>query len=145
MFVFMLRLDWESCHADKGLSSPVSGHDCGIYGVSFIHAAISRSSEVRTISDVLHLYTSCWKKMCISSCYPLSIALVVLDSAILFTHACWLFLQEAGIYLLFILITMCFFASFLNMVTIFMQSFKQIMVMRKLQFCQKMGFLFNRL
>lgn len=33
----------------------------------------------------LNAYITCWKKMCMSSCYPLSITLVVLDSAILFT------------------------------------------------------------
>lgn len=33
----------------------------------------------------LNAYITCWKKMCVSSCYPLSITLVVLDSAILFT------------------------------------------------------------
>lgn len=65
--------------------------------------------------------------MCESSCNPLSIALVVLDSAILFTLPVggWLYLRDslsAASYLLFILLTMCFFTSFLNMVTIAMQS-----------------------
>ena len=73
------------------------------------------------------LYTDCWIKMCESSCNPLSIALVVLDSAILFTLPVggWLYLRDslsAASYLLFILLTMCFFTSFLNMVTIAMQS-----------------------
>lgn len=72
-------------------------------------------------------YTDCWIKMCESSCNPLSIALVVLDSAILFTLPVggWLYLRDslsAASYLLFILLTMCFFTSFLNMVTIAMQS-----------------------
>ena len=75
----------------------------------------------------LKIYTDCWIKMCESSCNPLSIALVVLDSAILFTLPVggWLYLRDslsAASYLLFILLTMCFFTSFLNMVTIAMQS-----------------------
>ena len=74
----------------------------------------------------LSLY-DCWKKMCVSSCNPLSIALVVLDSAILFTlpFGGWLYLKGSlpvASYLLFILLTMCFFTSFLNLVTIVMQS-----------------------
>lgn len=65
--------------------------------------------------------------MCVSSCNPLSIALVVLDSAILFTlpFGGWLYLKGSlpvASYLLFILLTMCFFTSFLNLVTIVMQS-----------------------
>ena len=52
---------------------------------------------------------------------------MVLDSAILFTLPVggWLYLRDslsAASYLLFILLTMCFFTSFLNMVTIAMQS-----------------------
>ena len=75
----------------------------------------------------LNAYIACWKKMCMSSCYPLSITLVVLDSAILFTlpFGGYFFLRNslsATSYLLFIMLTMCFFVSFLNMVTIFMQS-----------------------
>lgn len=75
----------------------------------------------------LNAYITCWKKMCMSSCYPLSITLVVLDSAILFTlpFGGYFFLRNslsATSYLLFIMLTMCFFVSFLNMVTIFMQS-----------------------
>lgn len=77
--------------------------------------------------NALSLYTSCWKKMCVSSCNPLSIALVVLDSAVLFTLPIGGFLYlkgslEVSAYLLFILLTMCFFTSFLNLITIFMQS-----------------------
>ena len=65
--------------------------------------------------------------MCKSSCNPLSITYVILDSAILFTLPVggWLFFKGSlsmASYLLFILLTMCFFTSFLNMVTIFMQS-----------------------
>ena len=85
--------------------------------------------------------------MCESSCNPLSIALVVLDSAILFTLPVggWLYLQgslSVASFLLFILLTMCFFTSFLNLVTIAMQSMelgsgldhvKQIMDMEVMQ------------
>ena len=65
--------------------------------------------------------------MCMSSCYPLSITLVVLDSAILFTlpFGGYFFLKNslsATSYLSFVMLTMCFYVSFLNMVTIFMQS-----------------------
>lgn len=68
--------------------------------------------------------------MCVSSCNPLSIALVVLDSAILFTlpFGGWLYLKGSlpvASYLLFILLTMCFFTSFLNLVTIVMQSMER--------------------
>jgi len=78
-------------------------------------------------SKSLSRYTNCWKEMCKSSCNPLSITFVILDSAILFTLPVggWLFLKSSlstASYLLFILLTMCFFTSFLNMVAIFMQS-----------------------
>lgn len=78
-------------------------------------------------SKSLSQYTNCWREMCKSSCNPLSITLVILDSAILFTLPVggWLFLKGSmpmASYLLFVLLTMCFFTSFLNLVTIFMQS-----------------------
>ena len=85
------------------------------------------AEKFQQYKNALELYTTCWKKMCVSSCNPLSIALVILDSAILFTlpFGGWLYLKgslSAASYLLFILLTMCFFTSFLNLVTIAMQS-----------------------
>ena len=78
--------------------------------IKMYHLTAEKFEQYR---NVLHLYTSCWKKMCISSCYPLSIALVVLDSAILFTLPVggWLFLRGSlpiASYLLFILLTIVF-------------------------------------
>ena len=153
MFVFMLRLDWgmalvmlipailgiavpmmlmgkypdmtaEFAEDNENLNASANEFITAMPVIKMYHLTAEKFEQYR---NVLHLYTSCWKKMCISSCYPLSIALVVLDSAILFTLPVggWLFLRGSlpiASYLLFILLTMCFFASFLNMVTIFMQS-----------------------
>lgn len=85
------------------------------------------AEKFQQYQNALHLYTTCWKKMCVSSCNPLSITLVVLDSALLFTlpFGGWLHLRgslQVASFLLFMLLTMCFFASFLNLVTIVMQS-----------------------
>ena len=92
--------------------------------IKMYHLTAEKFEQYR---NALHLYTTCWKKMCVSSCNPLSIALVVLDSAILFTlpFGGWLYSKgslSVASYLLFILLTMCFFTSFLNLVTIVMQS-----------------------
>lgn len=92
--------------------------------IKMYHLTAEKFEQYR---NALRLYTACWKKMCVASCNPLSIALVVLDSAILFTlpFGGWLYLRgslPAASYLLFILLTMCFFTSFLNLVTIVMQS-----------------------
>lgn len=92
--------------------------------IKMYHLTAEKFEKYRS---ALSLYTTCWKKMCVASCNPLSIALVVLDSAILFTlpFGGWLYLGgslSATSYLLFILLTMCFFTSFLNLVTIVMQS-----------------------
>lgn len=85
------------------------------------------AEKFQQYQNALHLYTTCWKKICVSSCNPLSITLVMLDSAILFTlpFGGWLYLRGSlpvASFLLFMLLTMCFFASFLNLVTIAMQS-----------------------
>ena len=92
--------------------------------IKMYHLTAEKFEQYR---NSLNAYIACWKKMCMSSCYPLSIALVVLDSAILFTlpFGGYFFLKNslsATSYLLFIMLTMCFYVSFLNMVTIFMQS-----------------------
>ena len=92
--------------------------------IKMYHLTAEKFKQYR---NTLYTYIQCWKKMCMSSCNPLSITLVVLDSAILFTlpFGGYFFLRNslsATSYLLFIMLTMCFFVSFLNMVTIFMQS-----------------------
>lgn len=92
--------------------------------IKMYHLTAEKFEQYR---NALNLYTTCWKEMCVYSCNPLSIALVILDSAILFTLPVggWLFLRgslPAPSYLLFMLLTMCFFTSFLNLVTIAMQS-----------------------
>lgn len=92
--------------------------------IKMYHLTAEKFEQYR---NALDLYTTCWKKMCAASCNPLSITLVVLDSAILFTlpFGGWLYLRGSlpmAAYLLFILLTMCFFTSFLNLVTIVMQS-----------------------
>ena len=83
------------------------------------------AEKFKKYTNALTLYTACWKKMCKASCHPLSIAAVILDSAILFTLPIGGFLYLKGSlavapYLLFILLTMCFFTSFLNLVAIAM-------------------------
>ena len=112
--------------------------------IKMYHLTAEKFEQYRT---ALKVYTDCWIKMCESSCNPLSIALVVLDSAILFTLPVggWLYLRgslSVASFLLFILLTMCFFTSFLNLVTIAMQSMelgsgldhvKQIMDMEVMQ------------
>lgn len=112
--------------------------------IKMYHLTAQKFEKYRS---TLHTYTECWNKMCKGSCYPLSITLVVLDSAILFTlpFGGYFFLKNTlspASYLLFIMLTMCFFISFLNMVTIFMQSMelgsgldhiKQIMDMKVLK------------
>lgn len=92
--------------------------------IKMYHLTAEKFEQYR---NALNLYTTCWKQMCVYSCNPLSIALVILDSAILFTLPVggWLFLRGSlpvASYLLFMLLTMCFFTSFLNLVTIAMQS-----------------------
>lgn len=92
--------------------------------IKMYHLTAEKFEQYR---NSLNAYITCWKMMCLSSCYPLSITLVVLDSAILFTlpFGGYFFLKNslsATSYLLFIMLTMCFYVSFLNMVTIFMQS-----------------------
>lgn len=153
MFIFMLRLHWgmalvmlipmilgiavpmmlmgrypdmteEFAGNTENLNASANEFITAMPVIKMYHLTAEKFEQYR---NALKLYTACWKKMCVSSCYPLSIALVVLDSAILFTLPIggWLFLRGSlpiAAYLLFILLTMCFFTSFLNMVTIFMQS-----------------------
>ncbi|MFM1563956.1 ABC transporter ATP-binding protein [Helcococcus ovis] len=153
MFVFMLKLNWmmalvmlipmvlglgipmilmknypdmsDELAKDIGdLNSSANEFIKAMPVIKMYHLTAEKFEQYRSS---LHIYIECWKKMCMSSCYPLSITLVVLDSAILFTlpFGGYFFLNNslsAPDYLLFIMLTMCFFVSFLNMVTIFMQS-----------------------
>ena len=78
--------------------------------IKMYHLTAEKFEQYR---NSLNAYITCWKKMCMSSCYPLSITLVVLDSAILFTlpFGGYFFLKNslsATSYLLFIMLTMCF-------------------------------------
>ena len=85
------------------------------------------AEKFQQYKTALQTYTVCWKKMCTASCNPLSAASVILDSAILFTLPTGGFLYVRGSlsvssFLIFILLTVCFYTSFLNSVTIAMQS-----------------------
>lgn len=153
MFIFMLRLNWimalimlvpmilgiaipmalmgrypdltdEFAGDTEKLNASANEFITAMPVIKMYHLTAEKFEQYR---NSLKIYTDCWIKMCESSCNPLSIALVVLDSAILFTLPVggWLYLRDslsAASYLLFILLTMCFFTSFLNMVTIAMQS-----------------------
>lgn len=173
MFLFMLRLNWkmalimlipmilgiaipmalmgrypdltdEFAGDTEKLNASANEFITAMPVIKMYHLTAEKFEQYRT---ALKVYTDCWIKMCESSCNPLSIALVVLDSAILFTLPVggWLYLQgslSVASFLLFILLTMCFFTSFLNLVTIAMQSMelgsgldhvKQIMDMEVMQ------------
>ena len=153
MFIFMLRLNWimalimlvpmilgiaipmalmgrypdltdEFAGDTEKLNASANEFITAMPVIKMYHLTAEKFEQYR---NSLKIYTDCWIKMCESSCNPLSIALVVLDSAILFTLPVggWLYLRDslsAASYLPFILLTMCFFTSFLNMVTIAMQS-----------------------
>ena len=85
------------------------------------------AEKFQQYKTALQTYTVCWKKMCTASCNPLSAASVILDSAILFTLPTGGFLYVRGSlsvssFLIFILLRVCFYTSFLNSVTIAMQS-----------------------
>lgn len=139
MFLFMLRLHWvmalvmlipmilgiavpmmmvknypdmsaELAEDTEKLNASANEFITAMPVIKMYHLTAEKFEQYR---NALHLYTTCWKKMCVSSCNPLSIALVVLDSAILFTlpFGGWLYLKGSlpvASYLLFILLTMCF-------------------------------------
>ena len=173
MFLFMLRLNWEMAlimlipmilgiaipmalmgrYPDltdefagdtEKLNASANEFITAMPVIKMYHLTAEKFEQYRT---ALRVYTDCWIKMCESSCNPLSIALVVLDSAILFTLPVggWLYLQGSlpvASFLLFSLLTMFFFTSFLKLVTIAMQSMercrrldhvKQIMDMEVMQ------------
>lgn len=153
MFIFMLRLHWimalvmlipmvlgiavpmmlmgkypdmsdELAEDTEKLNASANEFITAMPVIKMYHLTAEKFEQYR---NALNLYTTCWKQMCVYSCNPLSIAMVILDSAILFTlpFGGWLYLKgslSAASYLLFILLTMCFFTSFLNLVTIAMQS-----------------------
>lgn len=71
----------------------------------------------------LSLYITCLKKMANISCRPLAITIVILDSGILFTLPIggMLYLNDSltiASFLLFILLTMCFYNSLFNLMNI---------------------------
>lgn len=139
MFIFMLRLHWvmalvmlipmilgiavpmmmvknypdmsaELAEDTEKLNASANEFITAMPVIKMYHLTAEKFEQYR---NALHLYTTCWKKMCVSSCNPLSIALVVLDSAILFTlpFGGWLYSKgslSVASYLLFILLTMCF-------------------------------------
>ena len=153
MFIFMLRLHWimalvmlipmvlgiavpmmlmgkypdmsdELAEDTEKLNASANEFITAMPVIKMYHLTAEKFEQYR---NALNLYTTCWKQMCVYSCNPLSIAMVILDSAILFTlpFGGWLYLKgslSAASYLLFILLTMSFFTSFLNLVTIAMQS-----------------------
>ena len=121
MFIFMLRLHWvmalvmlipmilgiavpmmmvknypdmsaELAEDTEKLNASANEFITAMPVIKMYHLTAEKFEQYR---NALHLYTTCWKKMCVSSCNPLSIALVL---------------------------TMCVFTSFLNLVTIVMQS-----------------------
>lgn len=153
MFIFMLKLNWMmalvmlipmvlglgipmmlmkkypdmSVELSKDIADLNASANEFIKAMPVIKMYHLTAEKFEQYKNSLNAYIACWKKMCMSSCYPLSITLVVLDSAILFTlpFGGYFFLKNslsATSYLLFIMLTMCFYVSFLNMVTIFMQS-----------------------
>lgn len=70
-------------------------------------------------------YTGCLKKMAACSCRPIAITIVILDSGILFTLPVGGLLYLNGTlstetFLLFILLTMCFYSAFFSLLNIMM-------------------------
>ncbi|GMQ58734.1 ABC transporter ATP-binding protein [Vallitalea sediminicola] len=81
------------------------------------------AKHFKRYTNSLGLYTSCLKKMAKKSCAPIAVTVVILDSAILFTLPIggFLYINEMlslGNYLLFILLSMCFFSAFFNLINI---------------------------
>ncbi|GKX28814.1 ABC transporter permease [Vallitalea longa] len=81
------------------------------------------AKHFKKYTNSLSLYTTCLKKMAHKSCAPIAVTVVILDSAILFTLPIGGFLYinkmlSLGNYLLFILLSMCFFSAFFNLINI---------------------------
>lgn len=83
------------------------------------------AEKFKKYSSAALAYTGCLIKMAQCSCRPLAITIVILDSGILFTLPVGgiLYLQGAlalGTFLLFILLTMCFYRAFFSLINIMM-------------------------
>lgn len=81
------------------------------------------AKHFKRYTNSLKQYTTCLKKMAKTSCSPIAVTVVILDSAILFTLPVGGFLYLHGMitlgkYLLFILLSMCFFSAFFNLINI---------------------------
>jgi ATP-binding cassette subfamily B protein len=81
------------------------------------------AKHFKRYTNSLSMYTTCLKNMAKTSCFPLAVTIVILDSAILFTLPVGGFLYlhgflSLGKYLLFILLSMCFFSAFFNLINI---------------------------
>lgn len=81
------------------------------------------AKHFKRYTDALSLYTTCLKNMAKVSCAPLAVTVVILDSAILFTLPVGGYLYLHGMlslakYLLFILLSMCFYNAFFNLINI---------------------------
>ncbi|MCT4563675.1 MAG: ABC transporter ATP-binding protein/permease [Maledivibacter sp.] len=81
------------------------------------------AKHFKRYTSALSLYTTCLKDMAKTSCSPIAITVVILDSAILFTLPVGGFMYLHGLlplgsYLLFILLSMCFFSAFFNLINI---------------------------
>ena len=123
MFIFMLRLNWimalimlvpmilgiaipmalmgrypdltdEFAGDTEKLNASANEFITAMPVIKMYHLTAEKFEQYR---NSLKIYTDCWIKMCESSCNPLSIALVVLDSAILFTLPVggWLYLRDS--------------------------------------------------
>ncbi len=83
------------------------------------------AEKFKKYSAAARAYTECLKKMAKVSCKPLAITIVILDSGILFTLPVGglLYLHGAlslGTFLMFILLTMCFYSAFFSLLNIMM-------------------------
>ncbi|MCT4543186.1 MAG: ABC transporter ATP-binding protein/permease [Vallitalea sp.] len=81
------------------------------------------AKHFKRYTNALSMYTTCLKKMAKTSCSPIAITVVILDSAVLFTLPVGGFMYlhgslSLGKFLLFILLSMCFFNSFFNLINI---------------------------
>lgn len=83
------------------------------------------AEKFKKYSSAALAYTGCLKKMAGCSCRPIAITIVILDSGILFTLPIGglLYLNgglTAEVFLLFILLTMCFYSAFFSLLNIMM-------------------------
>lgn len=83
------------------------------------------AEKFKKYSSAAMAYTGCLKRMAKCSCQPLAITIVILDSGVLFTLPIGgiLYLRgmlSTGTFLLFILLTMCFYSAFFSLLNIMM-------------------------